>query len=240
MSASVETLTSVERPMQAERPVLIVLCEEQVVRCELIVNAAITFGRGQGCGLRVDHRSVSRAHARFHGGEPVTVEDLESHNGTRVRGVPIRPKERVSLEPGDVLQCGEALLFLQSLPAEEPPIELGRCDPLALWPAELVVGSDRCSFEVVPGLKLELQRRGPLRRVLLALLEQRVRHPGVPLSVDAVASLGWPGERIQHRSAVARVYTTVNRLRALGLGKGLVTRDDGYLLDPSLVVRQKK
>jgi len=239
MSASVETLTSIERPMLAERPVLIVLCEEQIVRCELLVNAPITFGRGNGCGLRVDHRSVSRAHARFHGGEPVTVEDLGSHNGTRVHGVPIRPKERVPLSPGDVVQCGEALLFLQALP-EERPSEVGQRDPLALWPAELVVGSDRCSFEVVPGLQIDLQRRGPLRRVLLALLEQRARHPGVPLSVDAVAALGWPGERIQHKSAVARVYTTVNRLRALGLGKGLVTRDDGYLLDPSWVVRQKK
>ena len=240
MSASVETLTSIERPMLAARPVVIVLCEEQVVRCELLVNAAITFGRGHGCGLSVDHRSVSRAHARFHGGEPVTVEDLDSHNGTRVNGIPIRPKERVPLSPGDVLQCGEALLFLQSLPAEERPVEVGRCDPLALWPAELVVGSDRCSFEVVPGLQIDLQRRGPLRRVLLALVEQRARRPGVPLSVEAVAAAGWPGERIQHKSAVARVYTTVNRLRALGLGKGLVTRDDGYLLDPSLVVRHKR
>ena len=240
MSASVETLTSIERPILAERPALIVLCEEQVVRCELLVNAAITFGRGNGCGLRVDHRSVSRAHARFYGGEPVTVEDLGSHNGTRVHGVPLRPKERVALLPGDVLQCGEALLFLQALPAGDRPPDVGQRDPLALWPAELVVGSDRCSFEVVPGLPIDLQRRGPLRRVLVALLEQRVRHPGVPLSVDTVAALGWPGERIQHKSAVARVYTTVNRLRALGLGKGLVTRDDGYLLDPSLVVRQKK
>jgi hypothetical protein len=239
MSASVETLTSIERPMRSERHVLTVLCEEQIIRCELIVNAAITFGRGQECGLRVDHRSVSRAHARFHGGAPVMVEDLESHNGTRVRGVPIHPKERVTLAPGDMLQCGEALLFLQSLPAEERSTPIGPRDPLALWPAELVAHSDQCSFEVAPGRKLDLQRRGPLRRVLLALLEQRRRHPGVPLSVEAVAAAGWPGERVQHESAVARVYTTVNRLRALGLGKGLVTRDDGYLLDPSLVVRQK-
>jgi hypothetical protein len=239
MSASVETLTSIERPMRAQRPVLTVLCEEQIIRCELIVNAAITFGRGQECGLRVDHRSVSRAHARFHGGEPVTVEDLESHNGTRVRGVLIDPKQRVPLAPGDVLQCGEALLFLQSLPGGECFTPVAQRDPLAVWPAELAA-SDQCSFEVAPGRKLDLQRRGPLRRVLLALLEQRRCHPGTPLSVDAVAAAGWPGQRIQHESAVARVYTTVNRLRALGLGKGLVTRDDGYLLDPKLIVRQKR
>jgi len=240
MSASVETLTSVERPMRAERPVLIVLCEERITSCELIANFAITFGRGQECGLRVGHPSVSRAHARFYGGERVAVEDLGSHNGTRVRGVPIRPRERVPLSPGDVLECGEALLFVQSWPAEERAVHLGRCNPLTFAPTALVVESNGCSFEVVPGFRLDLQRRGTLRRVLRALLEQRLRQPGVPLSVDAVAGAGWPGERIQHKSAVARVYTTVNRLRALGLGKALMTRDDGYLLDPSLVVRQKK
>jgi hypothetical protein len=31
-----------------------------------------------------------------------------------------------------------------------------------------------------------------------------------------------------------RVYTAVRRLRALGLGDALVTRDDGYLLSPDV------
>jgi hypothetical protein len=240
MSAYAETLTNVERPMGAERPVLIVFCEEQVTRGELFVNAAITFGRGRECGLRVDHRSVSRVHARFRGGRPVTVEDLDSRNGTRVRGVAIRPKERMPLSRGDVLQCGEALIVLHSVAEDERPLDFASCHSLTHPPPKLVVKSGCCSFEAVPGCRLDLQRRGPLRRILLALLEQRRCHPGVPLSVDAVASAGWPGERIRHQSAVARVYTTVNRLRALGLGKILITRDDGYLLDPALVVRQEK
>jgi hypothetical protein len=33
-----------------------------------------------------------------------------------------------------------------------------------------------------------------------------------------------------------RVYTTVRRLRALGLADALVTRDDGYLFDASVAL----
>ena len=31
-----------------------------------------------------------------------------------------------------------------------------------------------------------------------------------------------------------RVYSIVRRIRALGLAEALVTRDDGYLLDPQV------
>ena len=37
---------------------------------------------------------------------------------------------------------------------------------------------------------------------------------------------------MKHEAATLRVYTTVRRLRALGLAEVLLTRDDGYLLDP--------
>ena len=48
---------------------------------------------------------------------------------------------------------------------------------------------------------------------------------------------GWPGEKMQHEAATLRVYTTIRRLRGLGLGDVLVTRDEGYLLDPEVAVR---
>jgi biotin operon repressor len=55
--------------------------------------------------------------------------------------------------------------------------------------------------------------------------------------VDALLAAGWPGERVDYEAGVARVYTTIQRLRALGLQNVLVTQDDGYLLDPSTPVR---
>lgn len=73
---------------------------------------------------------------------------------------------------------------------------------------------------------IDFSRRGPLRRVLLALA--RAFEQGRRLSSDDVREAGWPGERMLPSSAAARVYMAVRRLRALGLSKIIVTHDDGY------------
>lgn len=86
----------------------------------------------------------------------------------------------------------------------------------------LVLGSARFDFS----------RRGPLRRVVLALLEARLRAPGGALSALEVQDAGWPGEKMFPESGAARVYMAIRRLRALGLEAVLLTTDAGYLLDP--------
>lgn len=62
-------------------------------------------GRDEGCGIRVDEPSVSRRHARFLvQDDAVSVEDLNSTNGTLVNG---RKKAgAVSLQPGDTIKIG--------------------------------------------------------------------------------------------------------------------------------------
>ena len=67
---------------------------------------------------------------------------------------------------------------------------------------------------------IDFSRRGPLRRVLLALA--RAFEQGRRLSSDDVREAGWPGERMLPSSAAARVYMAVRRLRALGLSKTIV------------------
>jgi hypothetical protein len=87
------------------------------------------------------------------------------------------------------------------------------------------------------GRSVSLQRRGNLRRILLALVDKRLRAPGQSLTRDEVLTAGWPGERMRADSGALRVYTTIRRLRQGGLGAALVTTDDGYLLDPRVSVR---
>ena len=48
---------------------------------------------------------------------------------------------------------------------------------------------------------------------------------------------GWPGDNVQPDAAVNRVRVAVATLRKLGLRPHLVTRGDGYMLAPELVVR---
>jgi DNA-binding response OmpR family regulator len=78
-------------------------------------------------------------------------------------------------------------------------------------------------------------RRGrALRLMLLRLFEERLAAPGRALSRQALFASGWPGERASDEAQENRVYVTVSRLRKLGFSRLIVSRDDGFLLDPSV------
>jgi len=81
------------------------------------------------------------------------------------------------------------------------------------------------------GRRIDLSRRGPLRRILVALVDAHVEGAGA-LDVHAVLAAGWPGERMRAESGAARVYMAIRRLRALGLESVLRTSDEGYEIDP--------
>jgi hypothetical protein len=106
---------------------------------------------------------------------------------------------------------------------------------LGAAPARLRLARDGRALEL-DGEQFDLSRRGPLRRILLALVEARLRAPGAALSTAEVQEAGWPGERMRPESAAARVYMAIRRLRVLGLQRGLRTCDVGYVLDTRLAV----
>lgn len=88
------------------------------------------------------------------------------------------------------------------------------------------------------GATLDLARRGSLRRVLDALVTRRLEAPGLAWSATALLEAGWPGDRVHHEPGMMRVYSVIRRLRALGLGDALLTRDDGYLIDPAVPIER--
>jgi predicted ATPase len=100
----------------------------------------------------------------------------------------------------------------------------------------LELGQGQRWFAVGGGAQVDLSRRGPLRLLLRALAEHRQDAPGVGLSAERLFAAGWPGQRAQPQAAAARVYTAVATLRRLGLDAVLKRHDDGYLLDPEVVL----
>jgi hypothetical protein len=232
------TRSGPERTGTVDHLVLVAFWENRLLRLELPARGQLTIGRSDSCVLRIDHPSVSRHHLRLDVGPPVTVQDLDSRNGTFVKGIPVSPNRVVPVQPGDVLECGGVMLVLRRAhPAAEPGPGEAREPGRATGGQMLVVGSDGRWFQP-PGLTpVNLGRRGPLRRIIHKLAEQRLLRPGASLGVVELIEAGWPHERMQHQAGLARVYTTIRRLRALGLGQILVTQDDGYLLDPELGVR---
>jgi len=105
----------------------------------------------------------------------------------------------------------------------------------------LVVGPDGRFFRSLKGPRVDLGRRGSLRRILHALAERHATSPGVPLRVDETLAAGWPGERMRFEAGRQRTYAAIARLRRLGLEGMLLTMDEGYLLDAALrVVRDDR
>lgn len=75
-------------------------------------NETVEIGRLPECSIALSDPNVSRRHAEIRRrGSDVVVTDLQSTNGTRVNGVPVR--ERV-LEDGDEITVGTTAIRFES------------------------------------------------------------------------------------------------------------------------------
>src|SRR5690606_31280528 len=64
------------------------------------------LGRGSDADITVDDPTLSRHHLRIEIARSVRVVDLDSHNGTRIRGRPLTPNLPVELAPSDLIEAG--------------------------------------------------------------------------------------------------------------------------------------
>ncbi|MEO1273635.1 MAG: hypothetical protein AAFX99_36590, partial [Myxococcota bacterium] len=92
------------------------------------------------------------------------------------------------------------------------------------------------SWFELDGQRVDLARRGPIRRLLVGMGHHHNRSPGVPLDTDHLFELGWPGDCIDPYAATRRVYSAIWTMRELGLKPILETRDGGYLIQPGAEV----
>lgn len=100
----------------------------------------------------------------------------------------------------------------------------------------LQVGEASRWFEVAGRPVVDLARRGPIRRILDALVELHLSGDEKALDVNTVVAVGWPGENVPTEAGATRVYTAIRTLRRMGLEGVLLTRDEGYLIDPKIAV----
>jgi two-component system, NtrC family, response regulator AtoC len=102
---------------------LLVMSLEVFWSQSLPASGAVSVGRSSKCMVRIDDGMASREHARIHigsqGGVPVlTIEDVGSANGTRVRDAVIKPGEPAAVMPGEAIMIGSTVLMvLQDRPS---------------------------------------------------------------------------------------------------------------------------
>lgn len=113
-----------------------------------IDDTSVVVGRAEGHGIRLDHSSVSRRHARIavEGGR-LTVEDLGSAAGVFIDGVRIPPHAPTLLPPGKHLRIGSVEAEL--VPASQPAPG-GEPGGQAAAPSGAAAGRERIEVFVTP------------------------------------------------------------------------------------------
>ena len=94
---------------------VLVLANPRAATLPLVLPASgeAIIGREAPATLVIEDDSVSRRHARVHGGNPPEIEDLGSTNGTKVMGRRISVGERVPVPHGTVVEVGTVVAFVQ-------------------------------------------------------------------------------------------------------------------------------
>lgn len=95
---------------QNYEPFLIHISGRETGRMHQIMGKSSKIGRDASCQIVVDDPHVSRIHAEFirRGDKDLIVRDLDSLNGVRVNGIPVKEQ---ALNDGDKIQIGSRLSF---------------------------------------------------------------------------------------------------------------------------------
>ena len=102
----------------------------------------------------------------------------------------------------------------------------------------LVIDRDRRWIRIPGRVRwVRFGRQAVLWRLLLELSATRQKAPGQPIAANDLIAAGWPGQTVIPTAAQNRLHVAVNALRKLGLRDLIVTRDEGYLLTPSVSLR---
>jgi DNA-binding NtrC family response regulator len=166
---------------------LLVFSGETLTTHPLTPGGQLVIGRADECHIQIDVPALSRRHALIRVGPPLTVEDLGSVNGTRLRGEKLVSGTRAALRAGDAIEVGPLTIVVQRDRADL------NARPRRLWTHGYFEGrlEEECARAEVSGvifsvLRLKLQGTASPQTVQDTLAE-------LLAPTDVIASYG-PGE----------------------------------------------
>jgi two-component system response regulator AtoC len=120
MSATaLNVLSSGEGPAGVVK--LVVLGTGLPVTHALAADAEVVIGRSDQADVKVDEESISRRHAILRIGDNITLEDLGSLNGSRVRDRALRKGDVAAIVPGEAFEIGKVMCIVQRKSGEKKP-----------------------------------------------------------------------------------------------------------------------
>ncbi|MFT3841131.1 MAG: sigma 54-interacting transcriptional regulator [Myxococcaceae bacterium] len=167
---------------------LLVFSEEGLTTYDLADGGEMVIGRADDCEIQFDLPALSRRHALIKVGPPLTVEDLGSVNGTRLRGEKLPPNKASPLRSGDAIEVGPLTIVVQRPQHSEPNQRQRRLWTHAYFEGRLEEECGRAEISGQPFALLRLKLEGAASPSLVQDALARLSSP-----TDLVASYG-PGE----------------------------------------------
>ena len=167
-----------------------VVLADRVITRDLPDEGALVLGRDPGSDVVIDHRSVSRSHARIEVREGVVcLRDLGSANGTVVADARLEPENDTVVQAGDAFELGDVVVIVVRgrIARREPTAPLSvRASSGAMKPAYDMIE------RVAPGMinVLIVGETGAGKEVVAERIHRRSRRaskPFVRLNCAAVA-----------------------------------------------------
>jgi DNA-binding NtrC family response regulator len=103
---------------------LLVMSPDMFATHPLPSSGKLVVGRSASADIQVHDPLASRKHVVLHVGEMLSIEDLNSANGTRVRDIPIKPGVAIPVAPGEAIVIGGTCLMVQQNRAASGPRRL--------------------------------------------------------------------------------------------------------------------
>jgi two-component system response regulator AtoC len=177
--SSVGATWSAEAAVHAPRGIELVVVERRgLAHHPLSATQSLSVGRSQDCDIVLQDPATSRRHALVHVAGGLSIEDLGSHNGTRVRGATLVPRERAALRVGDSIQIGGATLLVRQS-ARPADGHRGTAEPRSASATNTLVLAD----ERMRGVRELIQRVAPSMATVLVVGETGV---GKELVAEAI------------------------------------------------------
>jgi DNA-binding NtrC family response regulator len=92
---------------------LVVLEQKVLTHRPLLPLRSLSIGRSDDCDIVLRDPAASRRHALLRVASEISIEDLDSRNGTRLKGARLASGRPVAVRLGDSVQIGGAILLLQ-------------------------------------------------------------------------------------------------------------------------------
>ncbi len=106
----------------AGRLYLVIVGDEISATYPLPSVGEVSIGRAEDSDVHIDHPSISRRHALLTMGPKITIRDLGSANGTRVRGESLEAEVPTAISAGEAVDLGSTMVLIQrrSMPLRPP------------------------------------------------------------------------------------------------------------------------